>query len=125
MFDRADLPEFAKPRSPTAGRCRWQRIRLVILPFLLLCCLAAPSNAAENLECPEIGPGHVPNLIGDTTCSGLVTTENRAELVNEVNYLINKLQITDPNNLVNRHPKRIDCRLLSRCEQGARANRFR
>jgi hypothetical protein len=76
---------------------RRQRIRFVILAFMLLCCLVSQSYAAENLECPEIGPGRVPDLIGDATGSGLVTTENRVELVNEINYLINKLQISDPN----------------------------
>jgi hypothetical protein len=59
--------------------------------------LASQSYAAENLECPEIGAGRVPDLIGDTTGSGLVTTGNRVELVNEINYLINKLQLSDPN----------------------------
>jgi hypothetical protein len=29
--------------------------------------------------------------------SGLVTTGTRVELVNEINYLINKLQVSDPN----------------------------
>jgi hypothetical protein len=58
----------------------------MILPFVLFCCLASQSQAAENLECPEIGPGRVPDLIGDTTGSGLVTTKSRVELVNEINY---------------------------------------
>jgi hypothetical protein len=69
----------------------------MIVFFLLLCCLGAQSYAAENLECPQIGPGRIPDLIGDATGSGLVTTANRVELVNEINYLINKLQISDPN----------------------------
>jgi hypothetical protein len=46
---------------------------------------------------PGVAPGRVPDLIGDATGSGLVTTENRLELVNEIDYLINKLQINDPN----------------------------
>jgi hypothetical protein len=59
--------------------------------------LVSQSKAADNLECPEIGVGRVPDLIGDTTGSGLLAIENRVELVNEINYLINKLQISDPN----------------------------
>ena len=69
----------------------------MIVLFMLLCCLGSQRCAAENLECPEIGPGRVSDLIGDATGSGLVTTGNRVELVNEVNYLINKLQLSDPN----------------------------
>ena len=42
-------------------------------------------------------PERLPDLIGDATGSGLVTTGNRVELVNEINYLINKLQLSDPN----------------------------
>ena len=96
---RLHTPEFAKPRSPAATFCRpqWQRIGFGIVLFILLGCSAATTYAADNLECPEIGPGRVPDLIGDTTGSGLVTTGNRVELVNEINYLINKLQLSNPN----------------------------
>src|SRR6516162_11929963 len=70
---------------------------LGLVLFAVSCCGAAQSVAADNLECPEIGPGRVPDLIGDATGSGLVTTGNRVELVNEINYLINKLQLSNPN----------------------------
>jgi len=81
-------PEFAKPRSPAARFCRpqWQRIGFRIVLFILLGCSTATTYAADNLECPEIGPGRVPDLIGDASGSGLVTTENRVELANEINY---------------------------------------
>ena len=96
---RLHTPEFAKPRSPAATFCRpqWQRIGFGIVLFILLGCSAATTYAADNLECPEIGPGRVPDLIGDTTGSGLVTTENRVELANEINYSINRLQTSHPN----------------------------
>jgi hypothetical protein len=99
MLGHLHTPEFAKPRSPAATSCRsqWQRIGFVIALLSLLCYSAAQGYAAENLECPEIGPGRVPDLIGDATGSGLVTTENRVELANEINYSINRLQISDPN----------------------------
>ena len=58
---------------------------------------AAQGYAAENLECPEIGPGRVPDLIGDATGGGLFASENRIELTNEINDAINRLQISDPN----------------------------
>src|SRR5262249_12362839 len=79
MFGRLHTPEFAKPRWPAATFCRpqWQRIGFGIVLFILLGCSPATTYAADNLECPEIGPGRVPDLIGDATGSGLVTTENR------------------------------------------------
>ena len=55
------------------------------------------SRAAGTLECPEIGARHVPDLIGDATGAGLITTASRVDLVNEVNGAINRLQIADPN----------------------------
>jgi hypothetical protein len=90
----AALHRFAKPRSATAA-CK--SFRFAMLSLILACCCASQSYAAENLECPEIGTGRVPDLIGDATGSGLVTTGNRVELVNEINYLINKLQLSEPN----------------------------
>jgi hypothetical protein len=89
MLDRLRVPEFARPRS--------QHIGFVIVLSTLLCCPAWPSYAAENLECPEIGPGRVPDLIGDAKGGGLITTSNRVELANEINVLIYRLQISDPN----------------------------
>jgi len=59
--------------------------------------LAAQGYAAENLECPEISPGRVPDLIGDARGGGLFATENRIDLTNEINDAINRLQISDPN----------------------------
>jgi hypothetical protein len=55
------------------------------------------SHAAENLECPEVGAGRVPDLIGDAAGGGLFTTASRTDLANEINDAINRLQISDPN----------------------------
>ena len=71
--------------------------RLAIVMFVFLGGPTALSRAAGNLECPEIGAGHVPDLIGDRTGGGLATTADRVELGNEINGAINRLQIADPN----------------------------
>jgi hypothetical protein len=99
MLGRFRLPKLAKPRSPRAAFCKSQRNRIafVLALFSLLCCAAAQGSAAENLECPEIGPGRVPDLIGDASGGGLFATENRVDLTNEINDAINRLQISDPN----------------------------
>jgi hypothetical protein len=99
MLGRFRLPKLAKPRSPTAIFYKRQRNRIAFAFALLslLCCSAAQGYAAENLECPEIGPGRVPDLIGDATGGGLFASENRIDLTNEINDAINRLQISDPN----------------------------
>ena len=96
MFGRFRLPQVPVPRSLRAAFCK-RRIAFVVTLFSLLCCAAAPGSAAENLECPDIGPGRVPDLIGDASGGGLFATENRIDLTNEINDAINRLQITDPN----------------------------
>ena len=87
VLGRFRLPKLAKPRSPTVVFCkrRRNRISFVIALLSLLCCFAAQGYAAENLECPEIGPARVPDLIGDATGGGLFATENRIDLANEIN----------------------------------------
>jgi hypothetical protein len=99
MLGRFRLPKLAKPRPPRAAFCKRQRSRIafVVALFSLLCCAAAEGSAAENLECPEIGPGRVPDLIGDASGGGLFATENRIDLANEINDAINRLQINEPN----------------------------
>ena len=68
MFGRFCLPKLAKPRSPRAGFCKRQRSRIAFGVALLafLCCAAAQGSAAENLECPEIGPGRFRNSCENT-----------------------------------------------------------
>jgi hypothetical protein len=98
MLSRFRLLKLAKPRSPTAVFCkRRNRIAFAIALLSLLCFSATQGYAAENLECPEIGPGRVPDIIGDATGGGLFATENRIDLTNEINDAINRLQISDPN----------------------------
>jgi hypothetical protein len=64
--------------------------------FVIVFC-GLPSYATENLECPEIGSSAVPNIIGDATGAGLVTTGNSIDIANEINELINRLQTSGPN----------------------------
>jgi hypothetical protein len=99
MLKRLRVPEFAQSCSPVValfepGR---RRIGSVFVLLMLLCCPAQQSYGAENLECPEIGSSSVPDLIGDVSGGGLFATENRVDLVNEINESINRLQIASPN----------------------------
>jgi hypothetical protein len=64
---------------------------------MLLSCSTGQSYAADTLECPQIGLGSVPDLIGDVSGGGLFTTDNRVDLANEINEAINRLQIAKPN----------------------------
>jgi hypothetical protein len=73
-----------------------QQLGSAIVPCVLLCCTMAQSYAADNLECPEIGPGRVPDLIGDTTGGSLFITENFIDLANEINNAISRLEIGNP-----------------------------
>lgn len=99
MLGRFRLPKLAEPHSPRVafGKRQRSRIAFVVALFSLVCFAAAQGSAAENLECPEIGPGRVPDLIGDASGGGLFATENRIDLTNEINDAINRLQISDPN----------------------------
>jgi hypothetical protein len=96
MLCRLRVPEFAQSRSPIALKRGGQRIGFIFVLFMLLCCSAQQSYGAENLECPEIGSGSIPDLIG-AAGGGLFTTENRVDLANEINEAINTLQIASPN----------------------------
>ena len=97
MLGRFRLPKLAKPLSPAGVFCKRRRNRIgfVVALLSLLCCSAAQGYAAENLECPEIGPGRLPDLISDATGGGLFATENRIELANEINDATNRLQISN------------------------------
>ena len=54
------------------------------------------SGHTAGLDCPELGPNAVPNLLTDVQVK-LVTTDNSVDLTNEINDLINRLQILMPN----------------------------
>jgi hypothetical protein len=83
----------ANPAPPAAALMMTQRIGCVLMLLMLLCC---PTKLADTLECPEIGSGSVPDLIGDASGGGFFTTENRVDLANEINESINRLQIANP-----------------------------
>jgi hypothetical protein len=59
-------------------------------------CAAADGRAA-GLDCPEVGPGGVPNLFAHVKQPQFVVSQNRADLANEVYDAINRLQIERPN----------------------------
>ncbi len=75
---------------------RGRRIASVLLLGGFLGCLATPARAA-GLECPEVGPGAVPNLLADLKQPQFVASANSVDLANEVYDAINRLQIERPN----------------------------
>jgi hypothetical protein len=68
----------------------------VLLLSALLGCPATGGRAA-GLECPQLGPGAVPNLLADFKHPQLVTSGNSVDLANEIYDEINRLQIERPN----------------------------
>ena len=74
---------------------QWKHVAFALLLSGLCVCLPGRGHAT-GLDCPEIGPGAVPNILSDTQ-SKLVMSGDSADLANEINDLINKLQIEKPN----------------------------
>jgi hypothetical protein len=75
---------------------RHKAVVLLLLLMILLVGLTASGHAA-GLECPEVGPGAVPDLLADPTQAKLVTSGDSVEVANEIRYLTNRLQIEVPN----------------------------
>ena len=74
---------------------RWKRLAFALLLSGLFMCLPARGHTA-GLDCPETGPGAVPDLLAGLQLK-LVMSGNSVDLANEINYVINKLQIEKPN----------------------------
>jgi hypothetical protein len=83
------------PLTISASSPRWKRIAFMFLLSGVLGCLPARGHGA-GLDCPEMGPGAVPNLLSDLQVK-LVTSSDSVDVANEINDLINKLQIEKPN----------------------------
>jgi hypothetical protein len=83
------------PLPILASAPRWKRIALIFLLSGVLGCLPARGHTA-GLDCPEMGPGAVPNFLSDLQVK-LVTSSDSVDVANEINDLINKLQIEKPN----------------------------
>jgi len=83
-----DWQLFSEPVS------RWKRIAFSLLLVGVLGCLPMRSQAA-GLDCPELGPGSVPNLLNDLQIK-LIASADSADLANEINDVVNKLQILKP-----------------------------
>src|SRR5262245_25228993 len=77
---------------PRRRRC----IGLVLLLGGFLGCLATPGRAA-GLECPEVGPGAVPDLLAHLKQPQLMASGNRVDLANEIYDAVNRLQVQQPN----------------------------
>ena len=91
------MVSIANPSLPSSALSTCRRIGCVLALFVLLCWSTGRSYGADTLECPEIGSGSVPDLIGDAKGGELFTTDNRVDLLNEINESINRLQIANPN----------------------------
>ena len=88
-------PAVRDPLTISASSPRWKRIAFMFLLSGVLGCLPARGHTA-GLDCPEMGPGAVPNLLSDLQVK-LVTSSDSVDVANEINDLINKLQIEKPN----------------------------
>ena len=85
---------YQNPLPSSAVVSRWKCIVFAFLLSGVLGCLPARGHAA-GLDCPEIGPGAVPNLLADLQIK-LVSSGNSIDVTNEISDLINKLQIAKP-----------------------------
>ena len=96
MFRRtnAAVTKYLDPLPFSASASRWKRIAFALLLSGVFGCLPARGHAA-GLDCPEIGPGAIPNLLTDLQVK-LVTSGTGVDLANEINDLINRLQIEKP-----------------------------
>jgi hypothetical protein len=61
-----------------------------------LLAFAPAQGHAAGIECPEVGPGGVPDLLGNEPQFRLGSAASNVDLGNEIDYLINKLQIQKP-----------------------------
>ena len=91
----AAAPAVQDPLLISASPPRWKRIAFIFLVGGVLGCLPARGYSA-GLDCPEMGPGAVPNVFADVQVK-LVTSSNSVDVANEISDLINKLQIDKPN----------------------------
>jgi hypothetical protein len=88
-------PAVQDPLPISASPARWRRIAFMFLLSAVLGGLPARGHTA-GLDCPEMGPGAVSNLLADVQVK-LVTSGNSVDVANEINDLVNKLQIDKPN----------------------------
>ena len=91
----AAIPMATDTHSLSAAVLRWKRIALALLLSGVLGCLPIRGHAA-GLDCPELGPGSIPDLLTDLQIK-LIASGDSADLANEINDLVNKLQILKPN----------------------------
>jgi hypothetical protein len=97
MFLRATavLTAFRDTSILLSSAARLKHFALAFLLSGMVLCMPGSGHTA-GLDCPELGPNAVPNLLTDVQVK-LVTTDNSVDLTNEINDLINRLQILMPN----------------------------
>jgi hypothetical protein len=97
-LSRLRIGKVARSRSLiVALQHGFRGVTSVFVLLMVLCWAAQNSYGAENLECPEISAASVSDLMGNASGGGLFVSENRVDLVNEINEAINRLQLADPN----------------------------
>jgi hypothetical protein len=93
------LAALARRSAQRIGRARRPARRLRLACLLLaggLLAFAPAQGHAAGIECPEVGPGGVPDLLGNEPQFRLNSAGGSVDLGNEIDYLINKLQIEKP-----------------------------
>ena len=73
----------------------WKLAALFVALGSILLCLPGRAHSA-GLDCPEVGPNAVPNLLGASQAK-LMLSGTSVDLANEINDLVNRLQIEKPN----------------------------
>jgi hypothetical protein len=75
---------------------KWTGTVFALVLSGVVLCLPVRGHTA-GLECPDVGPAAaIPDLLSELQVK-LITTGNNVDVANEINDLINKLQIAQPN----------------------------
>jgi hypothetical protein len=75
---------------------RYARSLALLLALGSLLVALPPRAGAAGLECPELGPGGIPDLLAGAPQLERMTTANTVDLADEINGLINKLKTDKP-----------------------------
>ena len=92
----ASTPKFQDALPSSTLGSQWKRILLALFLSGAFVCLPVRGHTA-GLECPDMGPAAaIPDLLSELQVK-LITSGNNVDVANEINDLINKLQLAQPN----------------------------